>query len=90
MTGGIVLEQDTNAYAVLPSGQWRGYREPPAAPPPAPGTWGAPVPMPSVHEAAALESDLRTKLSILALAPKNGLEAALASLGGAVAERGLA
>jgi DNA-binding transcriptional regulator YhcF (GntR family) len=33
--GRFVLEQETNAYAVLPESQWRGYRpppEPPAAP----------------------------------------------------------
>ena len=36
----IMLEQDTNAYAVLPESQWRGYRappEPPAAPWPGEG-----------------------------------------------------
>jgi hypothetical protein len=37
--GRYVLEQDTNAYAVLPSSQWHGYKEPPEAPPPAAGTW---------------------------------------------------
>ena len=26
-----MLEQDTNAYAILPSSQWRGYSEPPEA-----------------------------------------------------------
>jgi hypothetical protein len=36
--GRFVLEQDTNAYAVLPSSQWRGYSEPPEAPPPQAGT----------------------------------------------------
>jgi hypothetical protein len=46
--GRYVLEQQTNAYAVLPASQWRGYREPPEAPPPAPGTWGNPPPMPSL------------------------------------------
>jgi hypothetical protein len=38
--GRFVLEQETNAYAILPSSQWLGYREPPEAPPPQPGTWG--------------------------------------------------
>jgi hypothetical protein len=39
--GRFVLEQETNAYAVLPVTQWRGYR-PPAEPlAPAAGTWGA-------------------------------------------------
>ena len=31
--GRFTLEQDTNAYAILPSSQWRGYIEPPEAPP---------------------------------------------------------
>src|SRR5208283_5044657 len=40
-TGGrFTLEQETNAYAILPSSQWRGYVEPPEAPPPQSGTWG--------------------------------------------------
>ena len=45
--GRFVLEQETNAYAVLPASQWRGYREPQEAPPPAPGTWGDHPPLPS-------------------------------------------
>jgi hypothetical protein len=38
--GRCVLDQDTNAYAILPSSQWRGYVEPPEAPAPHSGTWG--------------------------------------------------
>ena len=38
--GRFTLEQETNAYAILPSSQWHGYVEPPEAPPPQPGTWG--------------------------------------------------
>ncbi len=38
--GRFALEQETNAYAILPSSQWHGYREPPEAPPPQSGTWG--------------------------------------------------
>jgi len=38
--GRLLLEQETNAYAILPSSQWRGYREPPEAPAPQSGTWG--------------------------------------------------
>ena len=30
--GRLTLEQDTNAYAVQPGTQWRGYRPPPAPP----------------------------------------------------------
>jgi hypothetical protein len=38
--GRFTLEQETNAYAILPSSQWRGYCEPPEAPAPQSGTWG--------------------------------------------------
>jgi hypothetical protein len=38
--GRFTLEQGTNAYAILPSSQWLGYREPPEAPSPQSGTWG--------------------------------------------------
>jgi hypothetical protein len=38
--GRFVLEQQNNAYAVLPDSQWRGYRPPLEAPGPAPGTVG--------------------------------------------------
>jgi hypothetical protein len=38
--GRFTLEQETNAYAIIPSSQWRGYREPPEAPAPQSGTWG--------------------------------------------------
>jgi hypothetical protein len=40
--GRFVLEQETNAYAVLPESHWHGYRPPPEAPTaPWPDTWGA-------------------------------------------------
>src|SRR5208282_471386 len=32
--GRFSLEQETNAYAVLPASQWSGYHPPPPAPPP--------------------------------------------------------
>jgi hypothetical protein len=38
--GRFVLEQQTNAYAVLPEGYWRGYRPPLEAPAPAAGNVG--------------------------------------------------
>ena len=45
--GRFVLEQETNAYAVLPESQWRGYRPPPEPPAaPWPDTWGEPRPCP--------------------------------------------
>jgi len=40
VNGRFTLEQETNAYAVLPSSQWHGYSEPPEASAPQSGTWG--------------------------------------------------
>jgi hypothetical protein len=76
------LEQETNAYAVLPESQWRGYSPPAEAPAPLPGTWGDHPPLPSVVAQAAAETgDLRAQLRLLDADPKDRLAAALASLG---------
>jgi hypothetical protein len=85
--GRFVLEQETNAYAVLPETQWRGYRAPQEPPGPAPGTWGDPPPMLSAVARAALEGDLAGKVQALASDPKDGLAAALARLGRAFIAR---
>jgi len=89
--GRFVLEQETNAYAVLPEGQWRGYRPPQEPPAPAPGTWGEPAPMLSVLAQAALEGqqsgDLRAVVGILDTDPQDRLAAALARLGRAFMAR---
>jgi hypothetical protein len=83
-----VLEQETNAYAVLPATQWHGYRPPPECPPPAPGTWGDHPPLPSTLAQAARElregGGLRTVLGILDTDPDDALVAALARLGRAM------
>jgi hypothetical protein len=50
--GRFRLRQETNAYAVLPPSHWRGYHEPPPAPPPDPGTWGDHQPLPDQLEQA--------------------------------------
>jgi hypothetical protein len=82
------LEQETNAYAVLPESQWRGYRPPAELPGPAPGTWGGPVPpLPSAVALAALEADLRGKVQALGTDPRDALARALASLGRAFMAR---
>ena len=78
--GRFVLEQETNAYAVLPESQWRGYRPPPE-PPARPGRIRgeqAP-PMPSALVQAALESDPAAKAQVLAVNAMTPLERALAS-----------
>jgi hypothetical protein len=80
--GRFVLEQETNAYAVLPESQWRGYRPPAEPPRPAPGTWGGPVPpLPSAVALAALEAALTGKVQALVTDPGDALARALASLG---------
>jgi hypothetical protein len=85
--GRFVLEQETNAYAVLPETGWRGYRAPMELPAPAPGTWGDPPPMASVLAQAALETDLQGTVAVLTSDPKDGLARALASLGRAFMAR---
>jgi hypothetical protein len=81
--GVFYLRQKSNAYAVLPATQWKGFTPPPEPPPPEPGTWGdhppmAPASVRAVDElrrgatqnaAEALESD-----------PHDGLALALARL----------
>jgi hypothetical protein len=86
--GCFVLEQQSNAYAVLPASQWRGYKEPPEPPPPAPGTWGEHPPLPPVLAQAAAEQrasgSSRTVLQILDSDPGDALAGALARLGRAM------
>jgi hypothetical protein len=86
--GRFVLAQETNAYAVLPSSQWRGYSEPLEAPPPMPGTWGDHPSLPSVLAQASAErqagGDLRGVIGILDSDPGDKLAQALARLGRAV------
>jgi hypothetical protein len=78
--GRFVLEQETNAYAVLPESHWRGYRPPQEAPAaPWPETWGATPPIPSALAQAALEGDPAAKAQVLAVNAMTPLERALAS-----------
>jgi hypothetical protein len=76
--GRFRLEQETNAYAVLPESQWRGYRAPAEPPGPAPGTWGEPTPVLSALVQAALETDPVAKAQVLAVNAMTPLERALA------------
>ena len=46
--GGFLMRQDSNWYGVNPQGQWRGYRAPPAPPPPDPEAWGKTTPLPAL------------------------------------------
>lgn len=86
--GRFVLEQESNAYAVLPETQWRGYRPPVEPPAPAAGTWGDHPPLPSVLAQASIERQhgggLRAMIGILASDPADALAGALARLGQAM------
>ncbi len=89
--GRFILEQDTNAYAVLPPAQWRGYKLPPAPPGPEPGTWGDPPPLPSPLTQAATEQAsgacLGRVVQILEADPGDRIAVALARLGRALVSR---
>ncbi|MFL5287079.1 MAG: hypothetical protein ACJ8AW_40450 [Rhodopila sp.] len=91
--GRYVREQQTNAFAILPSTGWRGFRPPRDEPPaPHPDTWGKPPAMPSILAAAAMErragGTLKEAIQVLEQGAVNGLEAALARLGRAVLTAG--
>ena len=76
-TGGSSLEQQSNGgMALLPEGQWRGYRPPPEAPEP---EWGRTPIMPSALAQAALEDDPAAKAQVLTVSAMTPLERALAS-----------
>jgi hypothetical protein len=82
--GRFVLEQETNAYAVLPATQWRGYRPPMDAPPPHADSWGASPALPSLVAQAAEEQQrggsLLSLAGILDADPSDRLAGALARL----------
>lgn len=86
--GRFVLEQETNAYTVLPATQWRGYTPPAEPPAPASGTWGDHPPLPSLLAQAGVEMQhggtVRSVLGILDGDPGDELAAALARLGRAM------
>ena len=86
--GRFTLAQETNAYAVLPATQWRGYQAPPPAPPPDRGTWGDHPPLPDMLTQAADEirggGGRQSVLALLGGDPTDGLALALAGLGRAI------
>jgi hypothetical protein len=94
--GRCILEQITNAYALIPSSQWRGYRpslkrRPP--PKPEPGTWGDPPALPDAITAAIIErregGTGRGMLRELESDPGNALANVLARLGRALGIAGM-
>jgi hypothetical protein len=87
--GRCILDQDTNAYAILPSSQWLGYVAPPEPPAPQSGTWGD---HPCGQRAPIIEavieqrngSGMEAVVRQLKLGERGGFEAALAKLGEAM------
>jgi hypothetical protein len=87
--GRFRLRQRTNAYAVLPSSQWIGYRDN-DPPPPSPDTLGAPNRVPDPIEAAVAElthGQRMASLAALEVDPCDALATALAAFGRAIDER---
>jgi hypothetical protein len=86
--GRFMLQQETNAYAVLPETQWRGYRPPLEPLAPESGTWGDHPALPDVMSQALVErqqgGSLRQVIGILDSDPTDALAAALARLGQAM------
>jgi len=82
---GFIMEQISNAYALLPTSQWRGYRPSPEPGAPWPDTWGATPSLPSQLDQAAEETrrggDPRTVLAMLEADATDELAATLARLG---------
>lgn len=82
--GGFILRQITNAYAILPPTQWRGYTDFETPEPPHPTTWGATPPLPSLIEQAT--SDIRDGDSARSIVkrldadPRDAVASAVASL----------
>jgi hypothetical protein len=52
VNGRYCLEQESNAYYVCPSSQWKGFTPPPDAPTPERGTWGDHPPIVALDQAA--------------------------------------
>jgi hypothetical protein len=90
-SGVCVLEQDTNAYGIVPASQWLGYRPSPrrtAPPKPIPGTWGDHPPLPDALTSAVIEQqttgDGRSIIRELENDETDPLARALARLGRAL------
>jgi len=85
--GQFCLEQDTNAYGIMPVSFWLGFIDREDVPPPHPSTWGASPPLPDAITQAVEEmhnGQRRTAMSILEADQGDELAAALASFGRAL------
>lgn len=86
--GRFALRQETNAYAILPPTQWRGFMDAVMPEPPHPTAWGACPPLPSLIEQACSTREeggsMATIVAQLDADPRDTLAATLASLGRAL------
>ena len=82
--GGFILRQISNAYAILPPTQWRGYTDFEMPEPPDPSTWGACPPLPPLIEQACADmqagDSARTIINRLDADPGDDVALRLASL----------
>jgi hypothetical protein len=88
INGRFVLRQESNAYAILPLSQWRGYTPEPEPPAPTGDVWGATPPLPSCIEEATGAATHAARVAALALDPSDRLARALAQLGRSIAANG--
>jgi hypothetical protein len=84
--GRFTLEQQSNAYGIVPASQWRGFATKPPAPPPEAGTWGdhpcgARDALTEAAAALAEGSDRASVIQQLEMDATNPLAAVLARLG---------
>ena len=81
-------KQNTNAYAIVPVSQWKGFVDSKPTPPsPHPSTWGATPPLPDLLTQAATEltqGERATAFSLMELDPGNQLARSLARYGRAI------
>lgn len=82
---GFIMRQISNAYAILPPTQWRGYKDHDEPEPPHPSTWGAIPPLPTLIEQACVDlqdgDSARSIITRLDADPGDELAQTLASLG---------
>jgi len=81
-------KQNTNAYAIAPVSQWKGFVDNKPTPPlPHPSTWGATPPLPDLITQAMEElkqGERATAFSLMELDPGNQLARSLARYGKAI------
>jgi hypothetical protein len=92
--GRFTLEQQSNAYGIVPASQWRGFAAPPPVPAPEAGTWGDhPCGTRDALTEATAEiaqgGALAAIVTQLEADPQNALAAVLARLGRSMAAAGI-